>query len=117
MLVNKDLFDDISVREDNSNNPRIILDIETELKEGNETVRYGLEVDIDPDAMVIYPHKKLPSSGMQFDTIGKEQYSDPSLGKIRELIKKAIPQNQLNPKQQEVFNSFFNSEKAIIRDD
>jgi hypothetical protein len=116
-LVNRDLFNDISVRENNSNHPSITLDIETGLKEGNEMVYHGLEVRINQDSMVIYPHKNLPSVGMKFDTAGKEQYSDPSLAQIKELIKKAIPQDELNATQKKVFNSFFNSSKFITRDD
>ena len=116
-MVNQDLFNDVSVRDDNSGHSSITLDIETGLKEGNEMVHHGLEVSIYPDSMVIYPHRNLPSVGMKLDTQGKEKYSDLSLGKIRELIKKAIPQNELNAKQREVFNSFFNSREFITHDD
>ena len=117
LLVNKDLFNDVSVRDDNSGHSSITLDIETGLKEGNEMVHHGLEVSIYPDSMVIYPHRNLPSVGMKLDTQGKEKYSDPSLEKIRRLIEKAIPQDELNVKQRDVFNSFFNSREFITRDD
>jgi hypothetical protein len=116
-LLAHDRLQFVAVEESTTDLPSIRLDIETSLKEGNEVVHHGLEVCIKPDNMVIYPHKNLSPVCLKVDTQGKAERSNPSLVKIIDLIKEAVPQDELNKEQIEVFNSFFKSEKAIMRDD
>ena len=116
LLVNSRIYGDVLVRDDSKKNS-ITLDIETGIKKGKSLDPYGLEVYIDSDKMVIYPNKVLPSVGMKFDTEGKQRYSDPTLKTMREIIKEAIPQCDLNEQQRKVFDSFFNSNKFLTRDE
>jgi hypothetical protein len=118
LLINKDPFrGHISVKNSDSKDAIIELEIEADLEEGDRVFGHGINISIDENNMSIFPHKHLTSLGMQLNARGEEKDNDPSLEKLISLIKEAIPQDELNAKQREVFNNFFKSGKAIIRYD